>query len=102
MKIINLTPHEIKEVISGKTFPPSGSVARVSQTIKEIGGEEEIPFYSCEFGDTVDLPLPEHDTVFIVSAMVKNANKLRCDIVSPGELVRDEKGNPIGCKGFFV
>lgn len=30
MKFLNLTPHAITDVLSGRTFPPSGEVARVA------------------------------------------------------------------------
>jgi len=101
MKIINLTPHAITEVITGKVFSPSGVIARVSQQTKQIKEIDGVPFFTCEFGETVDLPEQVENTLYIVSAMVKNANN-RPDLISPGELVRDNKGQPIGCKGFFI
>ena len=38
-------------------------------------------------------------TVFIVSGMVA-AMVERDDVMSPGPLLRDEEGRPIGCKGL--
>jgi hypothetical protein len=31
---------------------------------------------------------------------VRESVPSRKDVVSPGELIRDAKGNPVGCKGF--
>lgn len=47
----------------------------------------------------VGLPEPEAGTVLIASAMVADAVR-RPDVMSPGELVRNEAGQPIGCKGL--
>ena len=40
--------------------------------------------------------------ILIVSTLVKNASPDRKDLVSPGELIRNEAGQPVGCKGFCV
>jgi hypothetical protein len=114
MKIVNLTPHSINEVTSGLSFPPSGNVARLSVSREIVFETNNIPIYSTYFGNVEGLPDKlDGDTVYIVSALAKNAilenmnnifpnedNYSFPIFVSPGELVRDEKGNPIGCKGF--
>ena len=100
VKIVNLTQHEVKEAESGLCFSPSGLVARVEtecSNVEKIGG---IQMYSRSFGQVIDLPEPQLDTLYIVSALVFEAAKNRQDLLAPGELVRDEKGRPIGCKGF--
>ena len=100
VEVVNLTPHEITEAESGISFSPSGQVARVeteSKKIEKIGG---IQLYSRSFGQVIDLPEPRPNTLLIVSALVLEAAKNRQDLLAPGELVRDEKGRPIGCKGF--
>jgi hypothetical protein len=99
-RFINLTPHTINEVNSKLSFEPSGMVARVSSEYKEIDRVNETPIYKVEFGEVVDLPEPESDTVYIVSGMVLDAVKYRNDLVAPGQLVRDSNGQPIGCNGF--
>jgi len=102
MKFVNLTPHAINEKISGQTFAPSGSVARVA-TGKEYRGDfEGIPTYRTTYGKVVGLPQPQDGVVYIVSGMVLAAISGRNDVFAPGELVRDENGNPIGCEGFKV
>jgi hypothetical protein len=109
MKFINLTPHDITVILNAeggsKTFAKSGTVARVSQVTAVAFTVDGINISTATFGPVVGLPEREDDTLYIVSAMVKSAADLRfgdrSDLVSPGELVRDDSGNVIGCKGFF-
>jgi hypothetical protein len=100
VQIVNLTPHEITEAESGISFSPSGQVARVETESKKIEKIGRIQLYSRSFGQVIDLPEPRLNTLFIVSALVLEAAKNRQDLLAPGELVRDEKGRPIACKGF--
>lgn len=109
-KLVNLTPHAINlvnldnEVIL--TLEPSGKVARCSVTSTTIGDINGFPLTSTEFGGLIDMPEDTHDggvnEVYIVSQITANHpdNRHRYDVVFPNELVRDEKGNIIGCKSF--
>ena len=94
---INLTPHQINPV-GGEAIPPSGVVARCATTTQEVAPG----FFSTAFGAVENLPAPQPGVLLIVSALVRGAVPDRADVVSPGELVRDENGQPIGCKGFSV
>lgn len=98
---INLTPHIITTVGEGgliESFPPSGQVARVSSVKKEVA-----PGYFLQrLGEVQDLPAPVAGTLLIVSGMVRDAVPHRTDVISPGELVRGEDGQPKGCRGFNV
>ncbi len=110
MKVVNLTPHSVTEVISNTTFPPSGKVTRVDTTqkvVKEIsldGADRPITVYKTIYGAVQNLPKPEKDTLFIVSAPVLNAllekGIHRPDIVAPHKIMRDSGGTPRGCNGF--
>ena len=100
MKFINLTPHTINEIVSDQSFPPSGTVARVSSQSVLVKTINDIPIYKTTFGEITGLPSEDVDILYIVSGMVLDANKHRVDLLAPGELVRDGAGNPIGCKGF--
>ena len=102
MTFVNLTPHTINEINSGKAFSPSGDVARVSSEKKEIKKVGGIPLFEVEFGEVQGLPEPQPDTIYIVSGMVLSAASDREDLVAPGDLVRNEEGQPIGCNGFRV
>ena len=102
-KIINLTPHSVNIVCDNGnviTYNPSGTVARCSQNTIKIGDVNGIPLTQTSFGDVVDLPLPQKDTIFIVSRLVINACPDRDDLVVPNDIVRDDHGNIIGCKSF--
>lgn len=102
MKLKNLTPHTVN--VNGLSLAPSGIVARVCQSrekVSSISSEgEKIDLYRTTFGQTVDLPDQEPKTLQIVSAMVRIANASRIDLISPGELLRDEAGRVIGCQNF--
>ena len=97
---INLTPHVINEATSGLSFMPEPVPARVSVQYEEVYSGV-IPLYKTVYGEVVGLPPQIENTKYIVSLLVCQASK-RNDLVSPGELIRDDYGNPIGCKGFIV
>ena len=99
---VNLTPHVINVIGEGGTtvIPTAGTVARVSvnyTTLRVEGGAEML---RPEFGEVLDLPEPQEGVIYIVSGMVRSAVPDRLDVVSPGPLVRDEQGRPIGCEGL--
>lgn len=101
-KLVNLTAHTLTEVSSGKVIPASGIVARVftrSNLVTKVAG---IPVFQTELGELEGLPEPVEGTTYIVSALcLHTATSLgRTDVVSPGNLKRDENGNTIGCFGF--
>ena len=99
---INLTPHSIS--IHGAngivTFPPSGQLARCSVSRKPVRVVDGIQLSTVVYGEVTGLPAPAEGVWYIVSGMVRDAVKGRQDVVSPGELIRDERGNPAGTKGL--
>lgn len=101
--IVNLTPHEINIYSDDSVFtvPPSGSVARVDVRQVKRGRIGPINVFESTYGRVVGLPDPAPDTVFIVSAMVRQAASERADLYSPGDLVRNDKGQPVGCNGLI-
>lgn len=101
MQFINLTPHTINEVTSGLTIPASGRVARVKSRTIKVAEHANAPIYSSEFGDIEGLPEPQDGVIYIVSSLALNSiPPSRTDVVAPGNLQRDENGNPMGCVGF--
>lgn len=105
MRFVNLTPHSINEVLSGREFYPSGDVARVSVNQTELlhpHTGEPTGLFCQEFGDVENLPEPQEGTALIVSALVRTAVPERKDLVSPGSLIRDDQGRPVGCQGFIT
>ena len=124
----NLTPHSINifakkgDTFPSLTLPPSGNVVRLSSSREETEVIDCIPMFGVRFGDLEGLPdlaSLEPESVLIVSAMAKPAlreyiRELRdvpdeegegpnipvLRVCSPGELIRDDKGQPIGCHGL--
>ena len=96
--IVNLTPHAI--TVGSRSFPPSGSLARVAMLITPCGEIDGVPLFSTAFGQVEGLPPQEAGRYYLVSALVASAEKDRTDLLSPSGLVRDEKGIVIGCEGF--
>lgn len=105
MSIINLTPHDIN-VYEGNnliaTYPRTGNVARISSKSVKLGALNGVPLFETQYGLTEGLPEKQHGTFLVVSALVRNQNPQRTDLLSPSGLVRDEKGVIIGCLGFDV
>ena len=103
MTFVNLTPHNVNVILEDRTitYHPSVSPARVVQIAKLMYMTDGVPISTVRFGAVQGLPGPASYVRYIVSAKVKRASPDRDDLLSPGELVRNEKGEVIGCKGFF-
>lgn len=99
--LVNLTPHVLNiHTPSGVvSLPPSGQVARCSSVTSPLGEVDGVPVVSTGFGPVVGLPEAATGTTYVVSALVATAAR-RGDVLSPGELVRDAEGRPVGCKGL--
>jgi len=104
MKLVNVTPHTINIHANNKvtTIAPSGTVARVAATSEIVQTISDIPIKSTKFGALENLPEPIEGTLFIASMLVASSAVAlgRSDVVSPGSLIRDDKGQPIGCDGL--
>ena len=100
-KIKNLTPHPIRIILPDGdiVFQPEGLV-RLKAEVGVVGRVGEIPLTRTVFGEPEGLPKKETGVLLIVSQIVKNALPDRDDLVSPGEVVRDEDGNIVGCKSL--
>ncbi len=105
MKLLNYTPHTLNIHTDDGVMElaPSGEVARVSV---QMGAAETlsfngyiVPTFVPTYGEVTGLPDPVEGVGYIVSGLVASAAK-RDDVFSPGELVRDNGGKPIGCKGL--
>lgn len=97
---INCTPHSIS-LNDGRTFAPSGQVARVSAGFSEIVDDV------CKqtFGEVQGLPEPQDGVRVIVSALVLSALAgSRPDVVAPATghpaCVRNEKGHIVSVPCF--
>lgn len=100
---INLTPHPINihnadgDLVT--TVAPSGTVARVSQSDTVVDTVDGVDILAVTYGDLDGLPDPVDGTMYIVSGMVRAATD-RADVLSPGPLIRNDAGQPIGCRGL--
>lgn len=105
MNLVNLTPHKITILTQGATVevPPSGQVARIASTKAPVEVEGcPVPLSTVRWGAPEGVPEEQPGTLLIVSALVREALPHRQDLASPGDLVRDESGQPTGCKGLIV
>lgn len=110
-KFVNCTPHAITLILNNhtQTLEPSGSVPRVSAlstTLPSIELENDgifIPITKSVLGELTGLPPIAPNTFYITSLLVaQKAKELgRSDVLSPN-VVRDDKGNIIGCNGFVA
>lgn len=100
---INCTPHPINLIsLEGSimTLPKGDVVPRLAQSTKNVDVVNGVTITETYFGETQDLPEPQEEVFLIVSRLILSANPSRKDLLVPNELVRDEKGNIIGCKSL--
>ncbi len=103
VNFVNLTPHDVTIVVSEEerfTIPFSGCVVRVSLVQEDLPSVAGIPVVRSTFGRVEGLPSPVEGTVYIVSSMTASAVGGRSDLYTPGDLVKDDEGQVIGCKGL--
>lgn len=110
MTYINLTPHTLNILREDGTvfiLPASGVEARMETKYKEFciiddDDKNNIILYHQQFGIVENLPPYKLNILYIVSALVRLALPWRQDVASPGELIRNSAGQPIGCRGLVV
>lgn len=105
MTVINKTPHAVHIVDSDgrivKTYEKGDSQIRLTaKTVQDIPLADGTPTTRTEFGEPEGLPSFQEGIFYIVSQLVKNTLPNRTDLLVPAEVVRDEKGNIIGCKSL--
>jgi hypothetical protein len=103
--VVNLTPHNVNVINDDgtTTYPPSGTVARVTTQSVRVGLlGDGTPLFRTLYGEVEGLPEPTEGTVYLVSSLVRNRVPNRTDVFSPFQLVRDENGNTVGCRGLDV
>jgi hypothetical protein len=106
MKIINLTPHEVKVVTEDGTvvaaYPSEGSAwfAQVNTPTGEIDG---VPTCKVTYGEAQGLPAPEAGKAYVVSYITiatlrLNGSRTTDDLYYPTEQVRGAAGVIVGCR----
>lgn len=104
----NLTPHEVKIFKLVGTAPDLDLIIEAGEEVARVSCEymkvdktvEGVNLYRTIFGEVTGLPDYEKGTYLLVSTMVREALPLRKDLVSPGQLLRNDKGEVIGCLGL--
>ena len=108
-QLINLTPHDITILFEDGTIltvPASATVARVASSNDTVGGVMTeggtIPIKAVSYGEVTGLPPynPDKAQYFLVSSLVAARVPDRHDVLVPGDFVRDDKGNIVGCKSL--
>ena len=102
VEFVNLTPHplNIHDDEGNLVILPSSGKVRVKANYTRVNTIRGVDIYTCEYGQVEGLPAPKNGVLYIVSGLIKNAVPHRKDILAPGELVRNEVGQPIGCRGL--
>lgn len=104
----NLTSHEVCIYKLNGTVPDLDLVIEAGEEVARVSCEymkvdkkvEGVDLYRTVFGEVTGLPDHEEGVYLLVSTMVREALPLRSDLVSPGQLLRDDDGNVIGCLGL--
>lgn len=104
----NLTPHEVCIYKLNGVTPDLDLVIEAGEEVARVSCEymkvdktvEGVNLYRPVFGEVTGLPDYEEGVYLLVSTMVREALPLRSDLVSPGQLLRNDKGEVIGCLGL--
>jgi hypothetical protein len=104
MEFRNLTPHEITIVDSNakvvKAIPSEGIALRLKATTVPVETVSGVPLTRTVYGECADMPEEKEGTFLIVSQLILAAYPERKDLLVPAEMLRDEKGNIIGCQSL--
>ena len=106
--IENRTPHEVRIYADPQdtsplaVVPPCGEVARIKMQTTLKGVVHHVPLFHTQPGAITGLPEPDGETGYLVSMQVRLAAPERADLFSPGELIRDKNGQPLGCVGLVA
>jgi hypothetical protein len=109
LNLVNLTPHALNLMPDGPTgpvvtIPPSGQVARCAVNWVQVDTVTvdgiTVPVNQTRFGEVSDLPDPQPDTIFVVSALVAQAVPERLDVFIVDDTVRDDQGRIIGARAL--
>lgn len=101
MKFINLTPHKVC-LPNGTQIDPSGFVARANLQSKQLYDWDGISFFQSELKSISNVPEPKSGNLYIVPVIVRVNMPDRADLVSPTRLIKNQKGEVVGCGAFEV
>ena len=109
MKIVNLTPHDVKLFHEGKehVFPNAGVIARVASSSEFSHSVNGLPVHKTIYAEVENLPEPQDGVIYIVALLVAQVlagtrTDIVCPDTGPDSAVRDNKGLIAGVKRFMV
>ncbi len=106
MRVINLTPHEVRVVDEEarviRTWPSAPRPARVEAARVPLRDLDGSPLMAERRTRAANLPEPRAGVWFIVSSVVSSAHPERGDLLVPSDLVRDGRGVVTACRSFVV
>lgn len=117
--LVNLTPHTIHlyqrqpAAFRDPLEIKSEGIARATEIVEPIddlhwcvfgdcGMHDHIPLVNKRYGAVDGLPDPKPHVAYIVSQVVADACPDRTDLLVPHDMVRDDAGRVIGCRGFAI
>lgn len=113
MQLVNATPHTVTIVSKDGsvllTLPKGEFELRCAEQRLEsapvVVDGVAVPTSSVTYGavyrsDGGEVPPVVEGVAYVVSALVRQAAPERTDFYSPGPLVRDADGRPVGCLGL--
>ena len=105
MNIINLTPHciNIMDIEGNEVMKfESMGIARADSFETVVDDLNGIPVVEMSYGNPIGLPDPVDGTAYIVSMLTIQAaiqvGRTTADLYTTADLVRNEKGQIIGCR----
>lgn len=106
--IRNLTPHPVNFLDADghtvRVITPSGPPARAQTTQTDLGEIAGIPVTRTVYGAPEGLPDPQPGVYLVVATLTiqaaRAAGRTTEDLYAPGELVRDDQGRIVGCRGL--
>lgn len=104
-KIINLTPHTINIINDDNdeimSFESMG-IARADSSETVVDNINGIDIVHMSYGEPIGLPEYTDDTFYIVSMLTisaaKSIGRTTDDLLTTADLVRNDKGQIVGCK----
>jgi hypothetical protein len=95
MRLINLTPHDIK--VGDAIIYASGEIARCNAQTLDAGEIQGIPMVETRVTGVSGVPNPHEGVAFIVPSIVRQHFPERQDLLSPSKFIRDSRGVITGC-----
>lgn len=95
MKLVNLTPHDIK--VGDLVIYASGEIARCNAATLDAGDIQGIPLVETRVLGVSGVPQPKSGYAFIVPSVVRQQFPERQDLLSPSKFIRDARGVITGC-----